>query len=65
MNYLDNALTELTVLEIEKLIKKGEYRTSEKTKEDMRFEMTGTKDKELQKKILENKSTEAFGGLPG
>ena len=64
MNQFQN-LTGGVVLEIEKLIKKGEYRTSEKTKEDMRFEMTGTKDKELQKKILENKSTEAFGGLPG
>ena len=64
MNQFQN-LTGGVVLEIEKLIKKGEYRTSEKTKEDMRFKMTGTKDKELQKKILENKSTEAFGGLPG
>ncbi len=59
-------LTGGVVLEIEKLIDKGELSTqSKKEKEDILIEMTGTEDKELQKKILENKSTEAFGGLPG
>lgn len=59
-------LTGGVVLEIEKLIDKGELsKQSKKEKEDILIEMTGTEDKELQKKILENKSTEAFGGLPG
>jgi len=59
-------LTGGVILEIEKLIDKGELSTqSKKDKEKLLEEMTGTKDKELQKKILENTSTEAFGGLPG
>ena len=59
-------LTGGVVLEIEKLIDEGKLSTqSKKEKEQLLEEMTGTKDKELQKKILENKSTEAFGGLPG
>jgi len=59
-------LTGGVVLEIEKLIDEGKLSTqSKEDKEQLLEEMTGTEDKELQKKILENKSTEAFGGLPG
>ena len=59
-------LTGGVILEIEKLIDEGKLSTqSKKEKEDILIEMTGTDDKELQKKILENTSTEAFGGLPG
>ena len=70
MNQFQN-LTAGVVLEIEKLIQeqlekeKTEGYLSEEEKKEKIVEMTGTKDKEKQKRILEGKSTEAFGGLPG
>ena len=59
MNQFQN-LTGGVVLEVEKLIKKGEYKTSKETEKNMKIEMTGTDDPELQKKILENRSTDSF-----
>ena len=54
-------LTGGVVLEIEKLIDEGKLSTqSKKEKEDILKQMTGTEDKDLQKKILENRSTDAF-----
>ena len=59
-------LTGGVVLEIEKLIDEGKLSTqSKKDKEEILKDMTGTDDKELQKKILENRSTDAFAiGTP-